>query len=130
MRSLRWPRTWLALWLMSILTTIIASLISPPTMPSVAPASIDKLLHFLAYFVLAFAAVQLFASRSLLLVTAVGLITLGVMLEWAQGALLPDIRTADPWDALANTLGVLFGMSLYATRLASWLQQIEQRIAR
>lgn len=72
---------------------------------------------------------QLFLSRGALLVTGVSLIALGAMLEWAQGALLPDIRMGDPWDVLANTLGVLFGMSLYATRLAGCLQQFERRFS-
>ena len=66
--------------------------------------------HLLAYGVLAVAAVQVFRPGRVLLLVAVGLCALGVMLEFAQGA-MTAYRQADPADALANATGVLLGMA-------------------
>lgn len=125
MQSLRWPRAWLGLWIAAIVIVIALSLVPPPPMPMEPPRDFDKLLHFAAYFSLAFAAIQLFARRRVLVCVAVGLVVLGMLMEWAQGALVPEIRSADPWDALANTVGVLVGMVFVATPLARCLQKLE-----
>lgn len=128
MRALRWPRFWLSVWLFAIATVIALSLLPPPTMALDAPHNFDKLLHFVAYFALAFSAVQLFASRNALLLSALGLIGLGILMEWAQGAWVPDIRSADSWDALANALGVVAGTLLATTPLSKCLVRIEQAL--
>lgn len=128
MRELRWPHFWLGLWLAAVGAVIVLSLLPPPAMAVQAPRNADKLLHFCAYFALAFAALQLFERRAILIACALGLIGLGLVLEWAQGALVPDIRSADPWDGLANSLGVLGAMALVRTPLASCLQELERRL--
>lgn len=74
------------------------------------PRNSDKVQHLLAYGVLAAAAVQVFRPGRVLLLVAVGLCALGVMLEFAQGA-MTAYRQADPADALANATGVLLGMA-------------------
>ena len=121
MRALRWPRVWLGLWLLAIAVVAVLSLLPAPHMPLETPQNFDKLLHFLAYFGLAFSAVQLFSSRRALVFVSLGLIALGVLLEWAQGAWLPHLRYADGWDAVANTLGVGAGVLLATTPLARCL---------
>lgn len=128
MRALRWPRFWLGLWLVAIAAVIVLSLLPPPPMPLETPQDFDKLLHFVAYFGLGFSAVQLFSSRRALVLASIGLIALGVLLEWAQGNWVPQIRSADPWDALANTLGVLAGTVLATTPLARCLLRLEQTL--
>ena len=54
---------------------------------------------------------------------------LGGVLEWAQGALVPEARSADLLDGAANAAGVLMGMAWRGTRAAIWLQRLEARLA-
>jgi VanZ family protein len=80
------------------------------------PAGSDKLEHWLVYAGLATAAVQLFPRPRALATSAVGLLALGIAIEFAQ-ALLTTTRSGDVWDAAADALGILFGM---ATVLTPW----------
>ena len=80
-----------------------------PALPNVPPGS-DKFEHFLAYALLAARAVQLYARWPALLGAGLGLVLLGIGLEYAQGALTAT-RLMDRWDALANTLGVIAGLA-------------------
>lgn len=130
MRALRWPRLWLGLWLLAVAGVIVLSLVPPPTLPLEPPKNFDKLMHVLAYFALAFGAVQLFERGRTLVWAALGLIVLGVLLEWAQGTLAPDVRMADPWDALANTVGVLLGMAVLVTPVRGCLLRLERALLR
>lgn len=114
LKPLRRPWLWSGLWSAAIAVVVVASLMPPPPMPAVPDG--DKLGHFLAYFVLAACAVQLYARWSALLGAGIALVLLGIGLEYAQGALTSD-RMQDPMDALANTLGVIAGL---ATRLTPW----------
>lgn len=114
LKPLRRPRLWSALWCLAIAALVAGSLLPASELPQ-APGS-DKLHHFLAYFALSAAAVQLYARWTSLLGAGLGLVLLGLGLEHAQGA-LTDTRMADRWDALANTLGVIAGL---ATRLTPW----------
>jgi hypothetical protein len=52
---------------------------------------------------------------------------LGVSLELAQGAFTVD-RMMDPRDAVANTIGVLFGQLLALARSQAWLQRLDARL--
>ena len=130
MRALRWPRLWLGLWLLAVAGVIVLSLVPPPPLPLEPPKDFDKLMHAFAYFVLAFGAVQLFDRGRTLVWAALGLIVLGVLLEWAQGTLAPDVRMADPWDALANTVGVLLGMAVLVTPVRGCLLRLERALLR
>ncbi|WP_416056519.1 VanZ family protein [Stenotrophomonas maltophilia] len=113
-KPLRRPRLWAALWLLAVLIVIVACLIPPPPIP--LPENGDKGEHFLAYFILSGSAVQLFRRGRPLLWVGVGLVLMGVGIEFAQGALTSN-RSADPMDALANTIGVLSGMATVLTPL-------------
>jgi len=114
LKPLRHPRFWLGVWLAAVLTVIVVCLIPPP--PLALPQGSDKVEHFLAYFLLGGSAVQLFQRGRALLWIAVGLVLMGVGIEFAQGA-LTETRMADPADALANTVGVVVGL---ATALTPW----------
>lgn len=114
LKPLRHPRFWLGVWLAAVLTVIVVCLIPPP--PLALPQGSDKVEHFLAYFLLGSSAVQLFQRGRALLWIAVGLVLMGVGIEFAQGA-LTETRMADPADALANTVGVVVGL---ATALTPW----------
>lgn len=128
MRTLRWPRLWLGLWIMAIGVVIVLSLIAPPPMPFKPPRNFDKLEHLAAYASLAFGAVQLFAQRRTLVFAGLGLVFLGIALEFAQGFMVPDLRQMDMADALANSLGVALGMACAATPLARALQRLEAKL--
>ncbi len=121
LKPLRWPRCWLALWWLAVLGTIVVCLIPPPPIP--LPENSDKVEHFLAYFLLAASAVQIYPRRAALIWAAVGLVALGIGIEFAQGALTVN-RMADPMDALANSVGVLAGMAIVFTPLRDLLLRL------
>ena len=114
LKPFRRPRLWSGLWCVAIAAVVVVSLAPPPPMPPVDGG--DKIGHFLAYAALAVGAVQLYARWPSLLGAGIGLVLLGVGLEWAQGA-LTETRQAERADAWANTLGVIAGL---ATRLTPW----------
>lgn len=117
-KPLRRPRLWTALWGLAVLFVIVVCLIPPPPIP--VPENGDKVEHFLAYFILSGSAVQLFRQGRPLLWVGLGLVLMGIGIEFAQGALTRD-RMADPMDALANTVGVLAGLGLALTPLRDLL---------
>ena len=125
LKPLRRARLWLGLWWLAIALVIVPSLVPAFWLPQV-PAGGDKLEHFFAYFLLAAAAVQLFATRAVLTRAGVGLIVLGIALEIAQG-LFTSTRQMDPHDALANALGVIGGMATALTPMGDWLLRMQQR---
>lgn len=111
-KPLRRPALWGGLWIAAIAVVVVLSLAPSVPMPDVQSG--DKLGHFLAYFTLAAAAVQLYARWPALLGAGIGLVLLGLGIEHAQGA-LTDTRMQDPADAFANTLGVIVGLSTRLT---------------
>lgn len=125
LKPLRLPGLWCALWCLAVAVVVVVSLMPAPDLPS--PPGSDKLHHFLAYFLLAAAAVQLFARWPALLGAGLGLVLLGIGLEHAQGALTAT-RMADRMDALANTLGVAAGLATRLTPLRDLLLSLEARL--
>ncbi|WP_147208545.1 VanZ family protein [Pseudoxanthomonas taiwanensis] len=106
---------------MAVAVVCVASLTPPP--PMELPRHGDKVEHLLAYAALAAAAVQVFRPGRALWAAGIGLVLMGVALEFAQGA-LTQTRMADPADALANTAGVLLGLG---TRLTRWRDLLLRR---
>jgi VanZ family protein len=115
LKPLRRARLWLALWWCGVATVVLCSLVPAFLLPEV-PSGGDMLEHFSAYALLAAAAVQLFSARIAVVRAGVGLVAMGIALEIAQG-LFTTTRQMDVHDALANTLGVVAGLS---TLLAPW----------
>ena len=126
MKPLRHPRLWIALWSLAILLVIAVCLLPSSDLPEL-PDNSDKIEHLLSYFLLASSAVQLFLRGRGLWLAAVGLVALGVGIEVAQGAFTSD-RSADPFDALANTVGVLLGMATALTPWRDLLLRMEKRL--
>lgn len=114
LKPFRRPWLWAGLWSLAIAAVVVVSLAPPPPMPPVEGG--DKIGHFLAYAALAAGAVQLYARWPSLLGAGIGLVLMGIGLEWAQGA-LTETRHMDRADALADTLGVIAGL---ATQLTPW----------
>ena len=127
LKPLRRPRLWLGLWIAAIVALIVICLVPLDSLPPL-PDNSDKLEHLLGYFALSAAAVQLFGSRRALLLSAVGLIALGIGIEIAQG--YTAYRSSDLADALANTLGVLLGMATAVTPWRDLLLRMEKRLPR
>ena len=123
LKPLRRPRLWLGLWWAAIALGVVVSLVPPP--PIDVPRGSDKLVHLLSYGALAVGAVQLFASRGALLRAGLGLVVLGVLLEIAQDV-FTTTRMLDPADALANTCGVLLGLSTTWTPLRDVLLRFDR----
>lgn len=125
LRDFRRPRLWLSLWCVAILAVIALSLVPPP--PMTVPRGFDKVEHMIGYLLLSAGAVLLSASRSAQLKAGLGLIALGIALEFAQ-ALLTQTRAAEPADALANTAGVVIGLLLAYSPLARGLVWVDRRL--
>ena len=96
-------------WLGVALTLALS--LGPPTVGN-DTSQLDKLAHLAGYGVLMFWWAQLIIRRRWRL--AVAVVAFGGAIELLQG-LAPE-RQPDPWDALANTVGVLLGW-LVAHRL-------------
>lgn len=124
LRDFRRPRLWLGVWIFGWVLCVVLSLMPPVQLGG--PPDSDKLGHFLAYFTLSAWAVQIFRTRRAQFVAALSLILLGVAMEFAQ-ATLTTTRLGDPYDALANTLGVLAGFALTFTPLAHALYRLDHR---
>lgn len=124
LKPFRRPWLWAGLWSVGIALVVTTSLIPMPHLPT--PEGSDKFEHFFAYAALAAGAVQLFARRLSLLSACVTLALLGIGIEYAQGAMGLG-RTMDPRDALANTLGVLAGLSTLLTPLRDVVLRLDSR---
>lgn len=125
LKPFRRPWLWAGSWSALVAVVVVASLV-PISEPPPVPPGTDKVEHFLAYFVLAAGAVQLFAKRLALLSVCVVLALLGIGLEQAQAAMGLG-RHMDPRDALANTLGVLAGLATLFTRGRDALLRFDTR---
>ena len=118
------PQRWLGAWWAMVLAVIVGSMLPALLLPDV-PQGGDKAEHLLGYFLLSAVAVQLFAGRQALLRAGGGLVAMGVLIEIAQGT-LTTTRAMDPWDALANTLGVLAGLATALTPMRNALLKLER----
>lgn len=124
LREFRRPHLWLGVWCVAIAAVVVASLVPPPAMP--VPRNFDKVEHLLGYAALAAFAAGLFEGGRAQLRAGLGLVALGIALEFAQA--VTRTRMADPVDALANATGVAIGLLLALTPLATWLQRLESRL--
>ena len=94
---------------LATLAVIILSL--RPNLPSVEVSNSDKVMHFLAYGVLA-GLTRLGWPRFWGGLIVIGFIGLGIGLEFGQH-LMAQGRTASIADALANSAGAILAVTLY-----------------
>ncbi|ATE74445.1 hypothetical protein CNO08_02115 [Lysobacter capsici] len=128
MREFERPALWVALWLAMIAVVIATCLLPARDLPPTPFSQFDKIEHFSAYLAMSAYAGMLFARMRPQAIAAIGLIAMGVGLEFAQ-AQLTDSRSGDAADALANGLGALAGLFLARTPVALWLQRVDRRLA-
>jgi VanZ family protein len=99
--ALTYRPLWVAVGWAMVAAVVWVSLTPRP--PEVGVLGADKLAHFAAYLLLAGWFGALYAGRSRA-AWGLALVLLGVVLEFLQG--LGGLRQLDPWDMLANALGV------------------------
>jgi VanZ family protein len=125
LRAFRRPALWVGAWVAMLMGTVIVCLVP---LPFEAPPirHFDKGGHLAGYAVLSAYAAMLFATRRALVVAMFGVIVLGAVIEGLQ-ALVPW-RSMDPWDLVANTLGIALGALVALTPLRDLLQWLDRRL--
>lgn len=125
LKPFRRPWLWAGLWCVGVAATVVVSLMPVPDLGRL-PSGGDKLEHFVTYALLAAGAVQLYPRWRSLLSVGIGLVVMGIGLEYAQGA-LTTYRMMDRADAFANTLGVIAGLGLQLTPWRDLLLRFDRR---
>jgi VanZ family protein len=110
---------WFGLAYALLLIVTVLSLV--PAVPNVGGS--DKLGHFLAYTFLSIAFSLIIRKRKSLWWVLFGLIFFGILMEYLQG--LTEYRYADPEDALANSIGVVFGLLFHFSPLRRVLLKVD-----
>lgn len=126
MLPLRYPRLWLGLGWAAVVFAIVICLIPMSQLPQ-ADVS-DKTEHFVAYLLLSlwFAGIY---PRARYWIIAIGLCVLGVLIEFAQGAMQLG-RHADAMDVVANSSGIVAGLALCWIGLGGWAQWVEAVVSK
>ena len=110
---------WFGLAYGLLLVVTVLSLV--PAVPNVGGS--DKLGHFLSYAFLSIAFSLIIRKRKSLWWVLLGLILFGILMEYLQS--LTEYRYADPRDALANSLGVVFGLLFHFSPLRLVLLKVD-----
>lgn len=116
--------------LLAIITTIIIAILSLTAVPKIDLGfkikSSDKYLHAIAYFTLSivwyFALYEKLKKNSTKIYVIILLIAYGIILEALQGG-LTKYRTADIFDVVANTFGIVLATLLFG-RIMKWYNTI------
>jgi len=121
MLPLRFPRLWLGLGWAAVVFAIVVCLVPVTKLPNANLS--DKTEHFTAYLLLSlwFAGIY---PRTRYWVIASGLLVMGVLIEFAQGAMHLG-RHADALDVVANSTGIIAGLTLSWLGLGGWAQWVE-----
>lgn len=109
-------------WLWIVLVCYLSLMPHPPEPVSFEGA--DKLEHLLAYAGLMLWFCQVYVTRTARSSVLVGLVALGVCIEWLQG--MSGYRYFEYADMLANSGGVLLGWGLAHTRLGRVILVLER----
>ncbi|HLS80365.1 MAG TPA: hypothetical protein VK025_03065 [Steroidobacter sp.] len=123
---LRHARGWLAIGWALIALAVLLSLVPGQNLPPTGLS--DKTHHAAAYALLALWFAGLY-PRSRYLLIGLGLFTMGLAIEWAQGAMNLG-RQGDYRDVIANCVGVVSGLAAAFTPLGGWAQRLESWMRR
>ena len=125
---LRFFRIWLSVgWLMVLLVWYF-SLMSDPPVFKIEFEYLDKVEHFISYFVLMAWFSQLYKTFQARLFYVLFFVSMGVTLEVLQG--LGGVRFFEYSDMLANTLGVVTAWLITRTRLNNVLLSFEKMLGK
>ena len=126
--GLRWGPFWWACDWTILLAVVVTSLMPTAELIYFVPDFNDKVAHFAAYFLMGlWFAGSLDPQRYAWL--AVGLCTLGALIEGAQFAMGLG-RQADWRDFIANALGVFTALAFARAGFGNWMAWIERRFVR
>lgn len=116
---------WMICGIIYTLMIILGSLIKVPAV-DVGIQYNDKLIHFMAYFILAGWFMQLYQQQSTRMQIVLLSLGLGLLLELMQGII--SYRSFEWIDALANTLGALSAYLLSGTVFSSMLKFFDHKL--
>jgi len=119
--TLRYPRLWLTLGWLAVIFAIVVCLVPMSELPQ--PGVSDKTEHFLAYLLLSLWFGGIY-PRTRYWRIALSLCVMGVLIEFAQGAMQLG-RQADAMDVVANSTGIVAGLLLCWLGLGAWPQWLE-----
>ena len=119
--SLRYPMAW---WTPGIgfLVLVATGSLVPSGGVITGFEHADKFVHAFSYFILMVWFSGLYAKGEGKKIAFV-LIFLGILLEFIQARL--PYRFFDPFDLIANTVGIFFGLFLSAIALGGWCKRVE-----
>ena len=123
-KPLRHRNAWLALWLCGVTVLVVVCLLPSPDLPKLRIS--DKVEHAAAFALLAGSAVQLFERWRALLLVGLGLLALGIGIEFAQ-ALFTTTRAMEAADVAADSIGIAAGLFVALTPLRDLLLRIAGR---
>jgi VanZ family protein len=118
----RYAKLWLTLGWLLVAAVIFLSLWPKPPQPFEFEQS-DKLSHIIAYMILTLWFANIYPQRSSQVQMSIGFFVMGVCLELFQG--MTQYRTFSYVDMLANIIGILLGLYLAKTRLATYLLRLD-----
>ncbi len=119
---LRFPRLWISVGVLLLLAVAVSSIITIPA-PIKAIMLHDKVAHTLAYAGLMGWFSQIYRHDLTRLILALGLVAMGVGIEFIQG--MTTTRQFDVLDMVANTSGVILAWALAYTWVGGILAWIE-----
>ncbi|ASJ71181.1 VanZ family protein [Granulosicoccus antarcticus] len=126
-RHLRFRRLWISVGVLMLLVVAVSSIIALPA-PVKAVMLHDKVVHTLAYAGLMGWFSQIYRHDLTRLVLALGLVCMGVAIEFIQG--MTPTRQFDVLDMVANTSGVLLSWALAYTWVGGTLAWLETQFCR
>jgi VanZ family protein len=121
-------RAWIAASVLLLAVIVYLSLAPSVGLDLPLPRNADKLEHALAYVGLAMWFTGIVARQQFWKV-ALGLFALGLSIEFLQAAMHYG-RQGDPWDLLANVVGIATGMAIGARRTGGWALGVEAWLGR
>jgi len=125
--DLKYKFFWLLIGYGIVALIVYLSLTSTPLDLNLGFANQDKLYHALAYFTLMFWFTQIYHKKLQRGLLAVIFVLLGLLMEYAQS--FSPYRTADVFDMLANSTGVLLAFFATHWRLRNMLVRFEAILA-
>lgn len=127
MRSLRWPRFWIAIGLLLVLS-VVWLLLAPAPLDGIPNPMGDKLTHALVFAAMTgwFAGLLRPDTWWLLIAFMLGL---GISTEVAQG-MMQIGRVAEWRDFLADVAGIAVALLLASAGLGRWCEWLEQVLRR